>query len=205
MTKSTRVNFINQIKDSDLVIAPANSSKGRWKTFTVKPGKTGQITDSNGGRNNYDVEFTATLRQGALVKNDKLIGTYRFDNPWMQSGSNMSALDKYVGMSGAYGLGRNNGINIDNVTYYGAYIKPDRVNISYGTKDDQGYTAGKINTNGLSQGPYSKQPFGDYFSKLPFTAFLPGEPVANIKRTTSSEYSEYNFWASPAPNPGLFN
>ena len=193
MTKPTRVNFINTFRYDDLVIAPANSSKSRWKTFVVKPGKTGQVTDSNGGKNNYDVEFTAALRRGSLTKHDKIIGTFRFDNPWMGA-PYMTALDKYNAL-----LGPN---YVNRVPYWGNYAPPGYIvkpiDLIYNNGRISGCIAGNINKSGLVPGVEST-----LLSKMPYTAFIPGQPCAEIKFISTTE--EWTFWASPDPNPGLFN
>ena len=188
VAKSTRVNFVNQSKYDDLVIAPTNSSKGRWKSFTLKPGKAGQVTDSNGGAGNYDVEFTANF-QHQKPKQDVLIGTFSFDNPnaWPSS---VRALDRYTAFQMGYPY-QSNGTK-----YYGMYSDPKAENWrNLGT----GLIVGNINTNGLLRGTSSS-----YYSRMPYTAFIPNQPVANIAFTKDDTYKEWTFWASYDPNPGLF-
>ena len=183
--------FINKFRYDNLVIAPANSSRGRWKEFIVKPGKSGQVTDSNGGKNNYDVEFIAKLRRGSLVKIDILIGTYRFDNPWTGP-STMTSLDRYNALLGPD--------YVNSVPYWGVYAPPGTEVSSSRLFDNKnnrkGCIAGNINKSGLL-------PYDDLLlSKMPYAAIIPGQPVANIKAINATDW---NFWASPDPDPGLFN
>ena len=103
----------------------------------------------------------------------------------------MASTDRYIGFVRPTKIG--------NVKYLGSYIGSTIV-----PGRGEGYIAGSINTKGLAKKDDINKAGGDYFSRMPYTAFVPGEPVANIKYLKGNDV-RYNFWASLDPNPGLFN
>ena len=180
MTANTEVNFKNNTL-KPITVSPVASSVGRWNAFTLQPGEDWRrITDSHGGSGNYDIEFKVEVNPKG-PNNDKLIGTFRADNPWYDA-CYMQSMTKDIWY--AKNSDANDPIVRDGKAYYSQYYDSGtRMDIAKGKK--RVFGAADVSKMDKYTDQITKESGSRYidrfYTQIANEAFTPDFPTARVE------------------------